>query len=76
MTTLELTEWDEKIKVHLDFISAGAEVISRHVNLILGQPDFNTIAMHDLDILIIDLTTILRQLEKTKQEFSNKPVVR
>ncbi len=76
MITLELSDWDQKIKVHLDYISAGTEVIERHVNLILGQPDFNCIAMHDLDLLIIELTTILRRLEKTKQEFMNKDVVK
>ncbi len=73
---LELNEWDHKIKTHLDYISAGAEMIERHIDLLIGRPDFDTIAEHNVDLALLTLSTALRKVEKAKQELRNKPVVR
>lgn len=72
---LELIEWDQKVRYHLSMITAGADVIERHIRDLVGKPDFYTMAENDLDKQILALTDILKRLEKAKQEYHNKPVV-
>jgi hypothetical protein len=71
---MDLQDWDVKVKPHLHFIEAGAEMAARHARLLLIRPDFTTHAQDELvqarQVLESALTTI-----KTAQEaYEAKPL--
>jgi hypothetical protein len=72
---MSLEEYDQKIGTHLDFISAATEVIERHINMMEGQPDFNTIAKSDLNQIVNTLYRVFTKLSAAQAKFEELPVV-
>lgn len=59
---LPLTDYDEKIGHHLQFIEAGAEMCERHVRQLFAIPDFETNAADKLAEAETILTAALARL--------------
>lgn len=47
--TLSLERWDYLVGQHLQGISAGAEMCERHAHQMAFRPDFETLALDDLE---------------------------
>lgn len=45
---MDLMDWDTKVKPHLNYIEAGAEMAARHARMLLCRPDFTTHAQDAL----------------------------
>lgn len=46
--SMPLSDWDQKIKPHLNFIEAGAEMAARHARALVCRPSFTTHAQDEL----------------------------
>lgn len=71
MMTLE--EYDVKVKPHLEFIRAGAEMASRHARSLPIKPNFETKAEFDLVETRRVLTAALADIEAAQTAYASKP---
>jgi hypothetical protein len=69
---LTLEQWDAKIRPHLRGIEDGADMITRHVNHLMGKPDFETLAHHDLQCCEAVLANALERVIRALAEYDRK----
>jgi hypothetical protein len=72
---LTLEQWDAKIRPHLRGIENGAEMITRHVNQMMGKPDFETLAHHDLQACETVLAIALERVIRALADFERKKTI-
>ena len=72
---LTLEQWDEKIRPHLRGIENGADMITRHVNQMMGKPDFETLAHHDLQACETVLAFALERVIRALAEYDRKQAI-
>lgn len=70
---MDLADWDVKIKPHLQFISAGAEMTARHARALPCKPDFKTIAQEDLAEARRVLEAALGNIIAAQAIYANRP---
>jgi hypothetical protein len=46
---MDLADWDQKVRPHLQFIEAGAEMAARHARALPCRPEWQTKAQHELE---------------------------
>jgi hypothetical protein len=69
-----LETWDARVKPHLDFIEAGANMAVRHAQALPFKPDFVTFAQDNLSEAERVLETALQKVREALKEYSSKKV--
>jgi hypothetical protein len=71
--TLSLAEWDERIGKHLHGIEAGADMCLRHAHQMAFRPDFETLALGDLERAEKTLEAALRKIRSAAMLYRETP---
>lgn len=74
MTTLE--EWNAKVKPHLDFIAAGAEMAARHARLLPVRGWWRSSSQDELETARKVLEAALAEIAAAEVHFEQTPVER
>ena len=70
---MNLSDWDMRVKPHLNFISAGAEMAARHARHLPCRTDFHTYAEDDLAAARVALEAALQNVIAAQAIYENKP---
>lgn len=70
---MTLADWDQKVKPHLDFIMAGAEMAARHARALPCKADFKTLAEDELAQTRFVLEAALLDVIAAQTTYHSKP---
>lgn len=73
---MTLSDWREKVSIHLQFIEAGSEMALRHAKQLPFKPDFETNAQDGLKQARASLEAALQNVIAAQAIYENKPVER
>lgn len=71
---MELSEYDRKVKPHLDLIAAGAGMAARHARALPCRPDFTTTAHDELAESRSVLEAALKNIIAAQAIYAGKPL--
>lgn len=71
---MDLMDWDLKVKPHLNYIEAGAEMTARHARALLCKPGFTTHAQDGLEEARKVLEGALQAIVTAQATYEAKPV--
>lgn len=71
---MELSEYDRKVKPHLDLIAAGAGMAARHARALPCKPGFTTTAQDELAETRTVLESALKNIIAAQAVYASKPV--
>jgi hypothetical protein len=71
---MSLAEYDEKVKPHLKYIEAGAEMAARHARSLKIRPDFATKAAAQLQETREVLEHALAEIDAAQATYNSKPM--
>ena len=69
-----LEDWDKRVRPHLNFIAAGAEMAARHVQHLPIQPEWRTASQDQLDDARKALEAALETVKAAQAEYEAKPM--
>lgn len=70
---LTLFDWDVKVRPHLNFIEAGAEMAARHAKALPCRADFETRSEDELAAARTTLERALANVIAAQAVYANKP---
>ena len=73
---MNLSDWDAKVRPHLNFIRSGAEMAARHARRLPFKPDFETKAQVDLAEARAVLESALASIKAAQDAYNAKPLER
>jgi hypothetical protein len=71
---MTLSDYDQKIKPHLDLIAAGAGMAARHARALPFKPGFTTHAQDELAETRAVLEAALKNIIAAEAIYNSKPV--
>lgn len=71
---MSLEDWDSKVRPHLNYIRAGAEMAARHARALPLRPDFQSLAEIDLAETKAVLAAALAEIEAAERAYATTPV--
>lgn len=71
---MSLEDWDSKVRPHLNYIRAGAEMAARHARALPLRPDFQSMAEVDLAETKAVLTAALAEIEAAERAYAATPM--
>jgi hypothetical protein len=71
---MTLHDYDVKIKSHLVFIEAGAQMAASHARSLIARPDFTTLAQDELAEARAVLDNALAQIVAAQATYQSKKV--
>lgn len=71
---MNLFDWDQKVKPHLEFISAGAAMAARHASRLPCRQAFETLAEDDLAKTRATLEAALQNVIAAQAVYASKPL--
>jgi hypothetical protein len=71
---LSLSDWDQKVAPHLQFITAGAQMAARHARALQVRPGFQSYAEDELGQCRKVLADALEEIVKAQAAYQSKRV--
>lgn len=71
---MPLSDWDQKVAPHLQFITSGAQMAARHARMLPVRPGFQSYAEDELAQCRQVLTEALTEIVKAQAAYQSKPV--
>jgi hypothetical protein len=71
---MNLEDWDSKVRPHLNYIRAGAEMAARHARALPLRPDFQSMAEIGLAETKAVLVAALAEIEAAERAYAATPM--
>lgn len=71
---MTLSDYDAKVKPHLNYIEAGADMAARHARALVCKPDFTTRAQDELAETRMVLENALASVKAAEELYASKPL--